>query len=123
MELGRIDAAADPKRLHGAGGRGGQCHYVSREFADCLFVPGVGTEGRTCHLEERIPTTFLGQADLDPTDRLTVRSVDDRTLLAAEWPDPVARPKKRMAPPPPATKQRRDLISPPPLSRRLRFLG
>src|SRR6266487_143083 len=111
VELGRVDVAADPERLHRAASRTGQqdgpaglaacgggaglaacgggaglaaCGGGPGQVADRLLVAGEGLKGRGQLAEQRIPPARRSQRDLDGADRLGEAPVDHRALVTAE---------------------------------------
>src|SRR6266566_2875691 len=131
VELGRVDVAADPERLHRAASRTGQqngpaglaaCGGGPGQAVDRLLVAGEGLEGRRQLAEQRILSPRRGQRDLDGADRLGVAPVDRRALVAAECPDAVTGPEEREVRAHHLVEQAGQVCLDPPLHRRLELL-
>src|SRR2546430_2629235 len=131
VELGRVDVAADPERLHRAASRTGQQNGPAGlaaggggpgQAVDRLLVAGEGLEGRRQLAEQRILSPRRGQRDLDGADRLGVAPVDRRALVAAECPDAVTGPEEREVRAHHLVEQAGQVRLDPPLHRRLELL-
>src|SRR5215472_379293 len=95
MELGGVDAGADPERLHRAPGGAGEQDGVARQPADRLLVADERVKGGGQPAQQRVPPALTGERDRDGADRLGVPPVDHGPLMAAEGSDAVASPEER----------------------------
>ena len=119
VELGGVDVAAHPERLHRAGRRGGQLHGALGQREHRLLVPAVRREVVGHAGEDRVRLALRGQRHRQRTHRLGPAAVDQAALVQAEGADAVAGAEEREVPRDDVVEQRGDRALGAPLGRRL----